>query len=339
MNIIDLLKEDGISPAKMASTHGAEYASKCPWCGGKDRFRAWPNQENGGNYWCRKCQKSGGMIRYLTDYRKMPYQDACVLIGRIPGPQKGETEIQKGWHPAPLRNPPSAKWQIEGERLIKWGEGCLWNPTYINIVKQINERGLNDMAIKKARLGWLTQDFFPLRETWGLPPIAREDRLTVKLRIPAGLIIPYFQNGRAQRIRVRLLYPENDRRYYILPGSNTNPMVLNGPAEGAIIVESDLDAILIHQEAGDSLTVLSLGSAVMKPDAATYEILKQAEIVLVSLDRDEAGALNSRWWLGNFPNAKRWPVPKDFGKDPSEAFQKGLHIRDWVLAGITYSNP
>jgi phage/plasmid primase-like uncharacterized protein len=87
MTILEFLQGDGINPLKVASTHGGEYASKCPWCGGKDRFRIWPNQGEGGNYWCRKCGKSGNAVRYLMDYRGMSYQNACGFLGHIPSPR------------------------------------------------------------------------------------------------------------------------------------------------------------------------------------------------------------------------------------------------------------
>ena len=335
MNILDLLKEDKLNPKRVGSTHGGEYSSPCPWCGGKDRFRAWPDSGNGGNYWCRKCQKSGGTIRYLMDYRGMSYQDACNLLGSIPS---SNNKIETLTSNAPNDFPP-AKWQAKAEKLVKWAEECLWDHRYFNIPKELNNRGLKDQAIKNARLGWLPQDSSPGRESWGLPPVIKKDGNQARLRIPAGLIIPCFQNGQIHRLKIRLLYPENDLRYFILPGSISNPMVLYGSTKAVMIVESDLDAILVHQEAGDVLTVISLGSAVIKPDNQLHELLHQAEVILVSLDSDEAGVINSRWWVDHLPNARRWPMPKGYGKDPSEAFQMGLNIRDWVLAGITAPKP
>jgi len=49
MTILDLLEQDGIEPKKVASTHGGEYSSSCPLCGGEDRFRYWPEQGDGGS--------------------------------------------------------------------------------------------------------------------------------------------------------------------------------------------------------------------------------------------------------------------------------------------------
>jgi len=54
----------------------------------------------------------------------------------------------------------------------------------------------------------------------------------------------------------------------------------------------------------------------------------------MDVDFDDAGAKAAwQFWLSTYPNARRWPCP--IGKDPSEAFQKGLSIRAWVEAGLT----
>jgi hypothetical protein len=53
---------------------------------------------------------------------------------------------------------------------------------------------------------------------------------------------------------------------------------------------------------------------------------------MVALDVDQAGAQAWQWWKTTFPDCERWPVPK--GKDPGEAFEAGVDIREWVVAGL-----
>jgi hypothetical protein len=63
--------------------------------------------------------------------------------------------------------------------------------------------------------------------------------------------------------------------------------------------------------------------------------LQEAVRLLIALDVGDdtlAGGKASRWWLDHFPQAKRWPVP--MGKDPGEAFAKGVDIREWIRAGL-----
>ena len=81
MNILDLIEADGGTMKCMAMTYGGEYAGACPWCGGVDRFRVWPER---GRYWCRNCGKHGDTIQYLRDKRGLTFQYACRFIGRDP---------------------------------------------------------------------------------------------------------------------------------------------------------------------------------------------------------------------------------------------------------------
>lgn len=102
----------------------------------------------------------------------------------------------------------------------------------------------------------------------------------------------------------------------------------------AVIVESELDALLLSQEAGDLAGVVALGNAQAKPDRITHEALTRATVILVSLDTDTAGA-KAAWgfWPATYGDkARRWPTP--IGKDPSDAWGKGLDIGAWIQAGI-----
>jgi hypothetical protein len=66
-----------------------------------------------------------------------------------------------------------------------------------------------------------------------------------------------------------------------------------------------------------------------------YWHLKKAVRLLISLDTGDhnlAGAKAAQWWLDEFSQARRWPVPQ--GKDPGEAFEKGVDIMTWIRAGL-----
>jgi len=112
------------------------------------------------------------------------------------------------------------------------------------------------------------------------------------------------------------------------------PMNFNLDRKHLVIVESELDGLLIDQEAGDMAGVVALGSAQTKPDQELNRLLKMASRLLITLDFDGAGASAAwRYWLSNYPGSKRWPTP--YGKDPSEAAQRGLNIGLWIRAGLT----
>jgi len=115
------------------------------------------------------------------------------------------------------------------------------------------------------------------------------------------------------------------------------PMTLSMFNRNAVVVESELDGLLVFQEAGDLAAIVALGSAMTKPDPAAHQLLENSETIMVSLDCDDAGA-KAAWgfWLTTYGDkVKRWPCI--MGKDPSEAWQNGLDIRSWIAAGISNS--
>src|SRR5437764_15116888 len=79
MNLLDFVTRD-TGLRRMASTHGGEYAGPCPFCGGRDRFRVWPNMAQP-RYWCRVCRKSGDAIQYLRDHDNLSFVEARAQVG------------------------------------------------------------------------------------------------------------------------------------------------------------------------------------------------------------------------------------------------------------------
>ena len=194
----------------------------------------------------------------------------------------------------------------------------------------LHGRGLTDETIKAFNLGWNPQNWWPKREAWGLPEVLKENGRPKKLLVPEGLVIPKVTEDGIVRVRIRR--PEGEPRYYLLPGSETGALCIpGGPAH--VVLESELDAILLSQEAGDLATMIALGSASNRPDQVATDLLQKAETILIALDSDDAGAKQAwQWWAQHFPQSKRWLCIK--GKDPSEARQNGLNLRNWIVAGL-----
>jgi hypothetical protein len=146
-------------------------------------------------------------------------------------------------------------------------------------------------------------------------------------------VIPLCQDDQVLRVRFRRPKSDGDPRYYLLRGSDTRAMVLCAVKSVAVLVESELDALLLYQEAGDLVNVISLGNAQTRPDQGAAEILNQSKLILVSLDADQAGATESwRWWKDHYPQAHRWP--SILGKDPGEMWAAGVSLRTWVEVGL-----
>jgi DNA primase len=147
-------------------------------------------------------------------------------------------------------------------------------------------------------------------------------------------------NGEVLRVKMRVAQePGQDRPKYIpIPQAEkcTAPLVLEtSSGKPWQIVESELDALLLAQEAGHLVNVAAMGSASYRPDAATWAKLTAAPLVLVSLDFDEAGNKAAcQWWHDHLPEGrcKVWPVPE--GKDPCDAWRAGWDLADWTQTAL-----
>jgi DNA primase len=330
MNILEIIQADGFQFRKASSTRGGEYHGPCPFCGGNDRFRIQPAQDR---CYCRQCGKSWDSIQYLRDFKGMDYYQALAHLGREPDfKKKPKPSILS---PKKEPTPPPEAWQERAFSFAMQAQAILWDSAGSKMRRWLREeKGLNDETIRKAGLGYNPTDICEQREAWGLPPATNDEGKPKKQWLPAGLVIPFAMQGKVQRLRIRRSDPGDGNRYIIVSGSSMGPMILgNTQAKAAIVVESELDAILLWQEVGDLCDVIALGSAQAKPDVATETLLKRMETILVSLDDDVTGQQRIvRYWLKTFPKAKYYAVP--IGKDHSEAWKAGLNIRLWVQAGL-----
>ncbi len=321
MNIITLLDLDGV---KLARQSGREFSAPCPFCGGRDRFRVKPDHFDGrGSFWCRRCGKGGDAVKYHMLRTGKRYVDACHSLGIQPQfkPRAQRPDEPERGYPPPLI------WRKNAAAFVEQTVSILWQERGAHIREFLHGRGADNRSIKAARLGFNPSNKWLQRESWGLP----EEEKKV-LSLPAGLVIPAIFNDEVHRIRVRSMQEQPEYRYQTISGSSKQPMKF-GRVNRIAIVESDLDAILISQEAGDLVSAVSLGSVSLRPDAETHLYLKAAGIILLSLDYDEAGKKESKWWCGQYgAKVKRWPTPA--GKDPGEAYKAGVNIREWIKAGL-----
>lgn len=372
MNVLDLAMTFGLQPQKVSSSNGGEFASPCPFCGGKDRFRIWPDQNTGsGSYWCRQCNAHGDRIQFVMDTHHLGFKAACRVTGddaiaaefksdsdspytpRVPAPQKQTVYVPES-KPAPPDLSSSDLWEEKAMKLVVWAAGNLPGSPGEQL---LNKKGISMETATAHGLGWIPDDLYRTRESWGLSTVIKEDTGKPKrLWLPAGLVIPQFSKEIAGQLhisdksvpdlqetngenhpkmgfvhRLRIRRPEGNPRYYVIPGSGMSQMILPGPSRCVIVVESELDAILLGQMAGDITTVVSLGTSHAKPDTVVNAFLTDALCILVALDFDKAGQMGFRWWKDKFPRSVRWPVP--CGKDPSDAHHEGVDLRAWVVAG------
>jgi hypothetical protein len=228
-------------------------------------------------------------------------------------------------------------WQERALKCVEYAEEQLWGLAIAckRVRKWLDDRRLTRKTIQDARLGWLPEDKWERRKEWGLPEKI-EGGKRKKLWLPSGLIIPCFYEEEIVRLRVRRPDSKNGPKYYLVPGGDTGAMRWKAKSGIYVIVESELDGMLLWQEASDLLGVVAMGNAQTRPDRKTHDALRRAPLVLLALDSDQAGAVRTwRWWLRYYKQAKWWPIPLRYGKDPSEAFRAGLDLRAWIKAALT----
>lgn len=267
----------------------------------------------------------------------MTYPEACQYLGRdvtLPPTLAGSRAANKPqWEPR-VTSAPGELWQAKARRLVDDAVYNLSTPYSKPMLDFLTEeRGLTKETIKAFSLGFLPLDRWEAAPAWGLEEILKENGQPKRYWIPRGLIIPLCHSGHVLRVRIRRPKSNGDPRFFLLRGSDTRAMVLGTDKSVSIIVESELDAVLIHQEAGDLVNVISLGNAQTRPDQGAAEILNQSQLILIALDADRAGAAEFwRWWRSHFPQAHRWPSIR--GKDTGEMWAAGVNIRIWVEAGL-----
>lgn len=334
MNILDLIQIDGNTALKrVSSTYGGEYAGACPFCGGQDRFRAWPESNR---FWCRGCGKKGDSIQFLRDRRGLGYLKACHELNIAPRTTHARLtphpQVKALWEPKPLKAAPCDQWQDQARSFLDKCKKFLWSDQGAKYRAYLTGRGVTPGIVELAGLGWNQYAGYHNPGAWGLPGQKNQKGEEKRLWLPAGLVIPYTTGRDIVRLRIRRDSPGKGSRFILATGSDTRPMISGPDHPVFLIIESELDALTLWLDTAHLVTVIALGSAQIRPDAELHESLLKAERILVALDSDQAGAKESLWWLKQYKQALRWPVPA--GKDPGEAFQQGVDLPVWVQAGL-----
>ena len=352
---------------------GNAWNGPCPACGGEngksDRFMIWDDRDKDlghtcmqhhipGVFSCRRCGISGDSIKYMTEIEGMSFREACAELGITDLPRTGRRRPAPvmplcragGWTPQD-KPCPSETWQEYAAKLLDEAEREIWN--HPEALKWLSARGITEEVIRAYRLGYLAGENgkpgrFRARTALGLPPKQKSGKEQTWLFIPRGIAIPTFECGQLINLRIRRPKPDlaelqdgkrTPPKYMELEGSCAKPMLLI--PEGArpsltpyIVVEGELDAILCHHATGRAVGALALRTNRAKPDAKAHARLKDAVRILLALDYEASGAgvAGLDWWRSVYPQSLRFPTPE--GKDPGNAFELGVDIREWIDGGL-----
>ncbi len=314
---------------RVAATHGGEYAGPCPFCGGRDRFRVWPDSERPG-YWCRRCGRHGNAIQYLREHDGLSFHEACASL-------YGEGEYQRHYrrfrpsYPRPLPSvhgeEPNPFWQDAARIFCAYAMRLLWSSHGAPALAYLRRRGLHDDTIRKAALGYNPNAYYDAPELWGFP---RWDR---SVWIPAGVVIPWVVDNSIWCVRFRSCSDDASFRYIQVRGGGNalyraDSVRANAPA---VLVEGEFDALTIEQEAGELVAAVANGSTNGGRRTRWIETLATASQVLLSHDADQAGDRAAAWWFKRLPNARRW---RPWWKDANTMLQEGGDVRSWIVAGL-----
>ena len=113
---------------RSASTNRGEFTGPCPWCGGDDRFLAWPAHPKSetGRFWCRRCEEHGDGIDLHRRLHGSTFAAAAEALGaghRVTGTSAPALPPP----PPPVAEPPSAEWQADALAYVEACEAALWS--------------------------------------------------------------------------------------------------------------------------------------------------------------------------------------------------------------------
>ena len=341
MNLLNMLEQIGITAKKVANTHGGEYHSACPSCGGTDRFFLHPYKQMNkcmGSYKCRKCETHGDAIEFARKFLHYSFPEAVELVtGMINLPSQPQKDFFK-----PIANNqrfalyyPPAQWIEQANKFIEeTHQNLLSKP---EILQSLHHRGIPLKIIKNYKFGWNNKIRYFEKNAWGIIDNQTSDNNKNILWIPQGIVIPVFDADRIIRLKIRRSnWNQNDKlpKYIAVSGSMNGLNIIGSQKHPiAVVVESELDAYAIEHATGDQICAIAVGSNIKNPDNITDYLARKATKLLICHDNDIAGQTMLNKWKNLYSHAISYPTP--IGKDIGEAIIEGLDLRSWLLQDIS----
>jgi DNA primase len=336
MCLLHLADLFGLRYKKTSNTHGGEYHSACPECGGNDRFWFHPGYRGArciGSYKCRQCQIGGDTISFAMKYLNNSKEEAYALVG---------LDIEKHEHyilpkkELPRLELPPKEWLENARVLVE--ESHLRLLEKPNILAYLEHRGLNLDAVKRFKLGWNNANLFLKYEDWGLKKEFKENGAEKILWIPEGLVIPHIdRSGIVLRMKVRLAKRKDASGvtvkdgfppYIYIPGNMKGMWCFGYQPATCFVVESELDAMTINFFVGNTASCIATGSAMSNPDMLADLKAKKASLLVICHDNDEVGEKAWLKWKRMYPKAQKYPttLAKDFG----DSIRAGMDAKEFL---------
>jgi DNA primase len=320
INLAELIEAD-LGPASRAGKWS------CPWH--EDHTPSLGIVKPDPTRWkCFGCGRSGDVFTWLSDHRGLSFVEACSAIGGDTIASARPTTIRKtARRPARRRlavsAPPALAWMDRAEAIAAEARACLVSGKGGPGRDYLQRRGLEGIAVDHFRLGYLPADRHEAGSAWGSPDSAE------RVFLPAGIVIPWYVDGRVWRLNIRRLQGSPK---YIGPTGwknamfNADTMPLKRPV---VMVEGEVDAMMIHQHAGDLVHPIATGSTQGARLQRWHYLLQAADRVILAFDADDAGDAAAAYWRELLPDNAERLRPDDH--DPADM---GICCRSWILQAL-----
>lgn len=229
----------------------------------------------------------------------MSYPDACRALSLTPRDSRASYSVKPNPRhtpgtarpvtvpmPKPAQLPP-VPWM---ERAAAFLADCQRGlETDAETVLAVTGRYLTPDTARACGLGWNPRDRYEPRAAWNLPTQQGRD----KLLLPRGLVIATRRRTGVVALTVRCPNdrPESRPKYWQVKESSNVPFVAGRAGLPVLLVESSLDAALVHQEAGDLCAAVALMGDLKGADTATDAFVRAAPLVIACPDNDAGGRI------------------------------------------------
>jgi DNA primase len=333
-NRVDLVEDVIVPDIGPPARQGKRLSWNCPFH--PDRNPSLFLNPDGQSYRCFGCGARGDAYTWLMERNHWSFRQALHHLADLVGLDESDRKPRVTKRRPPTRSmaqrnidPPSAKWQARGRAWLERAQGALWSDVGGVGLDYLHARGLRDDTIRTWGLGWCPADFFDPPTRWGL---------TGKhVYIPRGVVIPHYVDDNLWALKIRR-FDENqpvDRngKYGGPRGGQTSLYGvdrLRYSRHPLMIVEAELDALLLWQEAGDQFDVVALAGAARGLSGQWLARLLPYSRIYAALDADPAGTQNTKRLTAL--SQRFTPASIPVGDDPTEYYQDGGDLRSWALS-------
>jgi DNA primase len=264
--------------------------------------------EESASVFCFACGRRGTAVDFVMQTLTLPFCEARNRLiedgfGRIGATATTARTTPNAFHKTATTNDgePARRGTTTDEASALWAvrqgiKGLHWNTRNAEEARRHlrDFRGLTHATIESAMIGF-----------WG-------ERVRRLPGHPAGLLIPWYDGEKLVKLIVR---QRDDLKPKYRIAYTNHPICYPGlfairPGMPLVVAEGELDALLLGQELEGLASVITLGSASMRPSAVT-EAARSASRVYVAHDADQAGDCAAAKWSGAI--RVRPPMGKDWG--------------------------